>query len=50
MAVVSLGESVGATLMAWTFLDETPSSLALVGGAVVIGGVLLALRSERTQE
>ena len=50
VAVVSLGESVGATLMAWTFLDETPSSLALVGGAVVIGGVLLALRSERTLE
>ncbi len=46
-AVVSLGESVGATLMAWLFLHETPSVLALIGGGVVMCGVLLALRSER---
>ncbi|MBM3991028.1 MAG: DMT family transporter [Planctomycetes bacterium] len=47
VAVVALGEVVGATLMAWACLDEQPTSLALAGGAFVIGGVLIALRAER---
>lgn len=48
VSVVSLGESVGATLLAWAFLSETPPPLALAGGVVVIAGVLVALRAERT--
>ena len=47
-SVVSLGESVGAALLAWLFLDEIPGDLQLAGGAIVIVGVLLALRSERS--
>lgn len=47
-SVVTLGESVGAALLAWIFLDETPGTLQLAGGVVVIAGVLLALRAERT--
>lgn len=47
-SVVSLGESIGATLLAWLFLNETPTGLALAGGAVVLTGVLVALRAERS--
>lgn len=34
-------------LMAWATLDEVPPSLAFVGGALCIGGVLLTRRGDR---
>jgi drug/metabolite transporter (DMT)-like permease len=36
-----------AVLMGWTTLGETPATLALVGGAVVLAGVLVAQRRRR---
>jgi drug/metabolite transporter (DMT)-like permease len=33
-----------AILMGWTFLGETPAALALAGGALCLGGVVLARR------
>lgn len=37
-----------AVLMGWLILDEAPAPLALVGGAVVLAGVLVAQRRSRT--
>ncbi len=41
--VAALGEPVGAALIAWLALHETPPLLALVGGAVVLGGIGVTL-------
>ena len=37
--VAALGEPVGATLIAWLWLHESPPLLGLIGGAVVLGGI-----------
>lgn len=47
-SIATLGESVGATLLAWWLLGERAPAQTLVGGAAVIAGMLLAMRSERT--
>jgi drug/metabolite transporter (DMT)-like permease len=39
----ALGEPVGATLIAWLGLHETPPVLALIGGAVVLAGIGVTL-------
>ncbi len=44
VAIAILGEPVVATLIASVLLDETPSTVQLLGGAVVLGGVYLGLR------
>jgi drug/metabolite transporter (DMT)-like permease len=41
--VAALGEPVGATLIAWLGLHETPPALALLGGAVVVVGIGVTL-------
>jgi drug/metabolite transporter (DMT)-like permease len=33
-----------AIVMGWTLLDETPAALALLGGALCLGGVVVARR------
>jgi len=33
-----------AILMGWAFLSETPAALAFLGGALCLGGVVLARR------
>jgi drug/metabolite transporter (DMT)-like permease len=40
-----LGEPVGATLLAWLVLNEVPGPFTLVGGAVVLAALGLALRA-----
>jgi drug/metabolite transporter (DMT)-like permease len=45
VAIAILGESVGATLIAATLLDEVPTLLEWVGSAVVLLGVYIGLRS-----
>jgi drug/metabolite transporter (DMT)-like permease len=47
--VAALGEPVGATLIAWLALHETPPLLALLGGAVVLGGIGLTLTGRSTE-
>jgi len=47
-SVATMGESVGATLLAWTFLREAPSLQTVVGGAIVLVGMFLAVRGERS--
>ena len=41
--VAALGEPVGATLIAWLWLHESPPLLVLIGGAVVLGGIGVTL-------
>jgi drug/metabolite transporter (DMT)-like permease len=41
--VAALGEPVGAALIAWLALHETPPALALIGGAVVLTGIGVTL-------
>ena len=45
--VAALGEPVGATILAWLIpaIHEVPAPLALLGGAVTLGGIGLALTS-----
>lgn len=48
--VAALGEPVGAALIAWLALHETPPLLALVGGAVVLAGIGLTLTARSTEQ
>jgi len=41
--VAALGEPVGATLIAWLGLHESPPVLALIGGAIVVVGIGVTL-------
>lgn len=47
VALAVLTEPVGATLLAWGFLHETPSPRELVGGALLLGGLALAVARRR---
>jgi drug/metabolite transporter (DMT)-like permease len=45
VGVSILGEPVVTTLLAWLILDEPPGPTALIGGALTLAGVYLALRA-----
>ena len=46
----ALGEPVGATLIAWLGLHETPPLLALLGGAVVVAGIGITLTTRSAEQ
>lgn len=46
VATFALGEPVFAALLAWALLAEDPPWTALAGGAVLLGGIALTVRSE----
>jgi len=46
VAVVLLGEPIGATLLAYLFLGETVTRAILLGGALVLLGIYLSAREE----
>ena len=48
VTIATLGESIGATLLAWWLLREPPSYWAVVGGVLILMGIVVASRSERT--
>jgi drug/metabolite transporter (DMT)-like permease len=48
VSVSLLGEPVGATLLAFVFLSESPTLATLVGGAVVLGGITLTATGRGT--
>lgn len=50
VALTTLGEPIGATLLAWWLLQESPSPWAVVGGVLVLSGIAIASRSERPAE
>ncbi len=43
VAVATLGEPIGATLLALLLLGETPSAVKLAGAAAILAGIALAL-------
>jgi drug/metabolite transporter (DMT)-like permease len=46
VAVALLAEPVGATLLAWSILGEAPGAATVIGGAIVLAGVYLAIAAE----
>lgn len=46
VAVVTLGEPIGSTLIAWAILGEAPAVSAVLGGLLILLGVALAARAE----
>ncbi|MBN1917844.1 MAG: DMT family transporter [Verrucomicrobia bacterium] len=50
ISVTNLGEPVIATVLAYLFLDQTPTPLKLAGGAVLLAGVVLAIHITRRGE
>ena len=42
--------TVLSVLMSWVFLSEVPSTLALVGGAVCLVGVVVSRRRPRSRD
>ena len=49
VAVTSLGEPVGATILAFFVLYEAPTLLKVGGGALILGGIYFSLRGERAR-
>ena len=46
VAVALLAEPVGATILAWIILGEAPGIATVIGGAIVLWGVSLAIAAE----
>jgi drug/metabolite transporter (DMT)-like permease len=42
VGIIAMLEPVGATIVAWAWLDESLGALQLVGAAIVLGGIVLA--------
>lgn len=42
VSIALLAEPVGSTLLAYLFLDETPSGLKIFGALLILGGIMLA--------
>jgi len=46
VSVAILGEPVGATILAYLVLNEVPTLLKMIGGAMILSGIYLASRQE----
>ena len=46
VALTVLAEPMGSILLAWVTLNEEPSANALIGGALILGGILIATRTK----
>ena len=46
VAVIILGEPVGASILAVVILAEKPGLVKIVGGMVILTGVMIAIRAE----
>ncbi len=47
VAVATLGEPIGSTVLAYLFLGEAPTPWKLVGAALILIGIVLTLRSQK---
>ncbi len=48
VAVALLGEPIGATLLAWILFGETLTLAKIIGGTLILLGIVVAVRGERT--
>lgn len=48
VTVSLLGEPIGSALLAWLFLQEPPTGFEISGGALILVGIAIASRAERT--
>jgi len=44
VAVTTLGEPIGSAILAYFILQESPTPAVIAGGALILGGIYLALR------
>ncbi len=49
VSISLLGEPIGSTILAYIFLKETPSILKIIGAILILIGIYIASRSERSQ-
>jgi drug/metabolite transporter (DMT)-like permease len=49
VSVTMLFEPIGATVLAWLFLGESPSAATLAGGALILAGISRVAWGERTR-
>lgn len=49
VAIATLGEPIGAAVLAFLFLGETPSVLKMAAAALILAGIILALRQNPTR-
>jgi drug/metabolite transporter (DMT)-like permease len=47
VALATLGEPIGSTVLAYVILDEHPSLMVLGGGVLILGGIYLAARQTK---
>ena len=50
VAIATLGEPIGSTLLAWHLLGEQPSPWAVAGGILIMAGIVVASHVERPAE
>jgi drug/metabolite transporter (DMT)-like permease len=48
VTVTLLSEPIGASLLAWILLKEPPTGPEVTGGALILAGIVIASRAERT--
>ncbi len=48
VSIALLGEPVGSSILAYIFLQEIPSSLKIFGAVLILFGIFLASRSEKS--
>ena len=48
VALAILGEPIGASLLTWAFFAEVPAVHAVVGGAIVLGGIAVGFAGRRS--
>jgi drug/metabolite transporter (DMT)-like permease len=46
VSVTLLGEPIGSTILAYAFLNETPTTLKIFGAILILAGIYIATRSE----
>jgi len=44
IAIAILGEPLGATVLAWIFLSEVPTYVAMLGGAIILCSIVFVIR------
>jgi drug/metabolite transporter (DMT)-like permease len=50
VSIALLGEPIGTIILAYLFLKESPTILEIVGGGLILTGIFVASRSQRTPE